>query len=300
MTSLETLVEAMHSSRRSKLRLSVPFNPNPNGFESSELGARLLYWFIIIGLQSFKATSTWSLTCFVQYLMTHQLLSLSMLKLVTAMRRVLSTWTIGLNLMCHFWCACSKALAHLPRSAVTHLLRQALPQNVRRFLAEIGTWAFVKPLVRMGANMGFALSVKANTEQKTNLSVILSSKLDKEKELAEATQRAAKAREGPRTINSGLKRKLDTPLIDVPRFRRRYVWSNSTNKHLSPAALYTESAPPLPSPPAHLFQDQKIQASLLAMRDHIKVDTPFNVDKLESMLTDHTNQPFVQSVMTGL
>jgi hypothetical protein len=78
----------------------------------------------------------------------------------------------------------------------------------------------------MGVSTGFALSVKANTEQKTNLSAILSSKLDKEKELAEATQRAAKAREGPRTINPGLKRKLDTPLIDVPRFQRRYVWSN--------------------------------------------------------------------------
>ncbi|KIJ99243.1 hypothetical protein K443DRAFT_63230, partial [Laccaria amethystina LaAM-08-1] len=57
---------------------------------------------------------------------------------------------------------------------------------------------------------------------------------------------------------------------------------------------------PLPSPPAHLLLDQKIQASLIAMRDHIKVDTPFNVNKLESMLADHPNQPFVQSVMTGL
>ena len=36
------------------------------------------------------------------------------------------------------------------------------------------------------------------------------------------------------------------------------------------------------------------------MRNHIKVETPFNVDKLESMLADHPNQPFVQSVMTGL
>ena len=35
--------------------------------------------------QSFKATSAWSLTCFVQYLMTHQLLSLLMLKLATTM-----------------------------------------------------------------------------------------------------------------------------------------------------------------------------------------------------------------------
>ena len=152
----------------------------------------------------------------------------------------------------------------------------------------------------MAVGMGFAVSAKVDTEQKTKQSAILSSKLDKERELAEATQRAAKAREGPRSINTGLKRKLDTPLVDVPRFRCRYVWSNSTNKHLSPAALYTEVAPPLPSPPAHLLHDPKIQATLLAMRNHIKVETPFNVDKLESMLADHPNQPFIQSVMTGL
>ena len=70
----------------------------------------------------------------------------------------------------------------------------------------------------MGASTAFAVSVKANTEQRMNLSATLSSKLDQEKELVEASQRAAKAEKGPRSINSGLKRKLDTPLIDVPRF----------------------------------------------------------------------------------
>ena len=70
----------------------------------------------------------------------------------------------------------------------------------------------------MAVGMGFAVSAKVDTEQKTKQSAILSSKLDKERELAEATQRAAKAREGPRSINTGLKRKLDTPLVDVPRF----------------------------------------------------------------------------------
>ena len=183
---------------------------------------------------------------------------------------------------------------------VTQWLHQAPLQSAHPFLAETGTWVSAKPLAQMGTSMAFAVSVKANTEQRTNLSATLSSKLDQEKELAEATQRATKAREGPRSINSGLKQRLDTPLIDVPCFRQHYVWSNSTNKHLSPAALYTESAPPLPSPPSHLLQDQKIQVSLLAMKDHIKVETPFNVNKLESMLTDHPNQPFVQSVMTGL
>jgi hypothetical protein len=36
------------------------------------------------------------------------------------------------------------------------------------------------------------------------------------------------------------------------------------------------------------------------MQGYIKVDTPFNVDRLEAILHDHPNQPFVKSVMRGL
>ncbi|KAJ7731733.1 hypothetical protein B0H16DRAFT_1329111, partial [Mycena metata] len=86
----------------------------------------------------------------------------------------------------------------------------------------------------------------------------------------------------------------------MPKFRRGYLWSSSTQNNISPAALYTESAPPLPSPPAHLINDPVMQASLRAMKDHIKVETPFNVDRFENLLVDHPNQPFVHSVMTGL
>jgi len=50
----------------------------------------------------------------------------------------------------------------------------------------------------------------------------------------------------------------------------------------------------------HLLCDPKIQASLSAMQGHIKVETPFNVNKFESMHANNPNQPFVQSVMTGL
>jgi hypothetical protein len=36
------------------------------------------------------------------------------------------------------------------------------------------------------------------------------------------------------------------------------------------------------------------------MRDYIRVDTPFNVDRFQAMLYDHPNQPFVRSVMDSL
>ena len=65
---------------------------------------------------------------------------------------------------------------------------------------------------------------------------------------------------------------------------------------LSPSALATETALPLASPPSHLLDDPELQATLYAMRDYIRVETPFNVDRFEAMLYDHPNQPFVESV----
>ncbi|KAF8811955.1 hypothetical protein BYT27DRAFT_7025313, partial [Phlegmacium glaucopus] len=57
---------------------------------------------------------------------------------------------------------------------------------------------------------------------------------------------------------------------------------------------------PLASPPPHLLNDPGIQSTLLALHDYIRVETPFNVNRFESMLYDHPNQPFVKSVMNSL
>ncbi|KAF6745782.1 hypothetical protein DFP72DRAFT_763733, partial [Ephemerocybe angulata] len=83
-------------------------------------------------------------------------------------------------------------------------------------------------------------------------------------------------------------------------FRRGFVWSSSSKNISSPSALYTETAPPLPSPPSSLLDNPAYAATIAQLGDAIKVDTPFNVDALESLLTDHPNQPFVKSVMRGL
>ena len=56
----------------------------------------------------------------------------------------------------------------------------------------------------------------------------------------------------------------------------------------------------MPSPPQHLLDDPVIQESIQSLGDKIRVDTPFDVDKFELLLTDHPSQPFVQSVMKGL
>jgi hypothetical protein len=118
------------------------------------------------------------------------------------------------------------------------------------------------------------------------------------------TEQAEAALVGPKSINpldplASRKRKAPE-LTDAPRFRRNFVWNPSASSNISPSALYTETAEPLPSPPQHLLNDPIIQAALDANKDFIKVETPFDVDKLENFLLDHPAPLFVRSVMNGL
>ncbi|KAJ3766066.1 hypothetical protein FB446DRAFT_626525, partial [Lentinula raphanica] len=63
---------------------------------------------------------------------------------------------------------------------------------------------------------------------------------------------------------------------------------------------FTMTAPPLPSPPEHLLNNSQILATLQSMSSYIKVNTPFNVDCLELLLSSHPNQPFVASVICSV
>ncbi|KAJ7680836.1 hypothetical protein DFH06DRAFT_973665, partial [Mycena polygramma] len=134
---------------------------------------------------------------------------------------------------------------------------------------------------------GKRTSVAIPTEPKTKTTATLRSKLDAERSLAEATDRVLQAAQGPRPFSSpsGTKRTareafLDSDDTHMPRFRRGFLWSSSSRNNISPAALYTETAPPLPSPPSHLVNNPAIQESLRAMRDHIKKEKP-------RVITDH-------------
>jgi hypothetical protein len=105
---------------------------------------------------------------------------------------------------------------------------------------------------------------------------------------------------GPRTFSTSSPKRKNSDSSHPPRFRRGFLWSDSIANNISPSALYTENAPPLPSPPQHLLEDPSIKSSILALAGSIKVETPFNVDKFELLLEDHPNKPFVKSVMKGL
>ncbi|CAA7268095.1 unnamed protein product [Cyclocybe aegerita] len=157
---------------------------------------------------------------------------------------------------------------------------------------------------RTVGGMVSVVSVVVSTEQETSQRAMLLSKLAEEKELALVAQRAADlAAVGPKQFvktDVNLKRPAAAPLDVPPRYRRGFVWSNSASLCESPAALLTLSAPPLPSPPSHLIDDPALISSLSAMQGFVKVDTPFNIDRLESLLSDHPNHPFVDSVIRGL
>ncbi|KAH9919583.1 uncharacterized protein B0H18DRAFT_881736, partial [Fomitopsis serialis] len=116
---------------------------------------------------------------------------------------------------------------------------------------------------------------------------------------------AEKAAAGPKPFpssfdNLGKRKRVPGFDDELPKHRRGLAWSSSSSSTFSPSASYTEIAPPLPRPPSHLLQNHELANSLARCSDHVKVETPFNVDRLSDMLVDHPNQPFVQSVLTGL
>jgi hypothetical protein len=218
------------------------------------------------------------------------------------MQSGLSIWMTDLNLMFLSFRRCFMDHLHL-------LVQNGLPiqhlgsrhRNVRMFLALTGIRGSVKTrtYARTVVSMASAVSAGVDTEQKTTRNARLHSKLAQEKEELMTTEQVREAKEGPRSLGRrGEKRKAEQDL--VPKFRRGYAWGDSSTKNISPSALYTETAPPLPSPPEHLINDPIIQATIKKLGDHIKVETPFDVDNLESLLTDHPNPPLVQSALRSL
>lgn len=114
-------------------------------------------------------------------------------------------------------------------------------------------------------------------------------------------ERVEVAAAGPRTLPPHprpLKRKAGE-FNELPRFKRGYGWADSKSS-ISPSLLDTLTAKPLPRPPSHLINDPVIQHALLKHADDIKVETPFDIDKFESLVIDHPNRPFVESVLMGL
>lgn len=104
-----------------------------------------------------------------------------------------------------------------------------------------------------------------------------------------------------RTRSLGKRKALDSGGDPGPRFKRGYVFtpcvSLSAQSTEPPSISSTYTAALLPSPPDRILNDPQIQASLAALSTYIKVSAPFDVDRLERILSTHPNQPFVASVI---
>ena len=59
---------------------------------------------------------------------------------------------------------------------------------------------------------------------------------------------------------------------------------------------WTEFAELLPSPPASKFDNLEALATIQSHPHLFCIVTPINVDRFQSLLSSHPNQPFVKSV----
>lgn len=96
-------------------------------------------------------------------------------------------------------------------------------------------------------------------------------------------------------------RVLNETIVAGQRFRRHFVWS-SKSSILSPTAIWTETAAPLPRPPSSEFLNVEAIHTISSRPDLFRVSTPINVDLFQSMLetAQHPNPSFYLSVCTGL
>lgn len=82
-----------------------------------------------------------------------------------------------------------------------------------------------------------------------------------------------------------------------PKYARDFLWEEDRRPSFQTSADLSEQAMPLPLPP----ERSELHPDLLRTVDDnpelFKIVTPVNVDKLEYLLSDHPNRPFVQSVV---
>lgn len=84
-----------------------------------------------------------------------------------------------------------------------------------------------------------------------------------------------------------------------PKYRRYNIYDLS-GKPLPNTADWTITAQPLPRPPPAELANETNNATIANNPHLFHVSTPINIDRFQELLATHPNQPFVQSVITGL
>jgi hypothetical protein len=299
-----TLQPVLPLSKRRMSLLNALSTPNLNGTGFLPHGKMGSLCYILTEKQSCEAISRLSATSFVQLLETRMRQLISMPRSENVMSKAHIVSMIATRFSYPFSRKCFKLVLGLVLVNGAWALfphPQVLHQKGPLLFVRTGTLGSVTTRVLIGASMAPVLNVEINTEPKTSNHALPLSTLNVEKDLVEDLgKEVEKAAAGPRTFSFPALKQSAEDVLEGPRFRRGYLWSSTPVNSLSPAALSTESAPPLPSPPSHLLNDPIIQKTLDSLQGYIKVDTPFNIDRLETLLYDHPNQPFVKSVIRGL
>lgn len=84
-----------------------------------------------------------------------------------------------------------------------------------------------------------------------------------------------------------------------PRYVRDLVWASDEPSRTT-LALYTESMPSIPSPPENEMSNTIALDTIKNYPHLFKIVTPINIDRFQSLLTNHPNRPLVDSVCRGL
>jgi hypothetical protein len=257
-------------------------------------GRPLFFYSTLIVKESSINTNLQSCLFSGPFLIIHHLQSSLILRLETAMLAVPIVSTIKKSFS--FLFSPSSIVGQILAANATRIHQHQAFRNRLQYLVKTGAWASATTPALTVGSMESAPSVEDSTEQRKLMDAERNSKKEEERGLV--MQRVEAAEVGPRKFISTAKQKLEDSDF-TPRFRRRFLWTDSGGAS-SPAVRNTEFAKPFLPPPAHLLDNPDIRSSLNCLRDHVKVETPFDVDKLELFLIDHPNQPFVKSVITGL
>ncbi|KAG2113133.1 uncharacterized protein F5147DRAFT_770991 [Suillus discolor] len=85
----------------------------------------------------------------------------------------------------------------------------------------------------------------------------------------------------------------------APSHRRKNIWNDRSHPR-SPTATWTETAKPLPRPPKQEFKNLSALRTISDFPHLFRVSTCINIEEFESLLSDHPNPAFVNSVCLGL
>ena len=84
-----------------------------------------------------------------------------------------------------------------------------------------------------------------------------------------------------------------------PRYLRPFYWEGDKDG-VSHLASISETLPPLPQVPDK-EQENHVVTTTIHDNEHLfDIVTPINIDRFQSLLSNHPNQPYVRSVLKGL